>query len=107
MILGFYAPSLAALQLPAETWFAQRKVAEERERLGRVLQSELRSAKPGPIPAKERERLRSLARDLQDGIFRTRVDVARVAERFYRLRRNADEQGFGETVEGHRSRPAT
>jgi SMODS-associating 4TM effector domain len=105
-VASFYAPSLAALQLAAEVCSGQRRVAGERERLSKIVLAELRNGKPGPITAKERDRLRAVARDIQDGIYRTRVDVARVPEWFYRLQRDADERDFADTAEGHRARLA-
>lgn len=105
-LLSFYIPSLAALQLAAEIWSGQRRVADERERLAKLVQAELRDAQPGSIPDDERERLRATARDIQDGIFRTRLDVARVPDWLYRLHRSADERDFGDTAEGHRRRLA-
>jgi len=105
-LLSFYLPSLAALQLAAEIWIGQHRVADERERLAKITQTELRDGQPGPVPDHDRERLRATARDIQDGIFRTRLDVARVPHWLYRLHRNSDEADFADTVEGHRRRLA-
>lgn len=106
-LASFYAPSLAALQLAGEIWSGQRRVATERERLAKMVLHELRDAQPGPIAHKERGRLCAVARDVQDGIYRTRLDVSRVPEWLYRLKRNSDERDFGDTAEGHRRRLAT
>ncbi|MEH1126475.1 S-4TM family putative pore-forming effector [Micromonospora sp. CPCC 206061] len=105
-LLSFYVPSLAALQLSAEIWIGQNRVADERERLAKIVQAELRDAQPGPVPDSDRARLCEVARDIQDGIFRTRLDVARVPHWLYRLHRNNDEADFGDTAEGHRRRLA-
>jgi hypothetical protein len=105
-ILSFYAPSAAAFQLATEIASGQRRVASERERLAKIVLTELRNAQPGPLPLGEYDRLRAVARDLQDGIFRTRLDVSRVPEWFYRRARDTDERDFADTAEGHRKRLA-
>ncbi|MDZ5447109.1 S-4TM family putative pore-forming effector [Micromonospora sp. 4G57] len=105
-LLSFFIPSLAAFQLAHEIWAGQRRVATERERLSRLVQSELHAAQPGPIQDDHRRRLRETARDIQDGIFRTRLDAARVPEWFYRRHRTTDERDFANTAEGHRRRLA-
>ncbi len=106
ILLSFYIPSLPALQLAWEIWTGQRRVAAERERLGRLVQTSLRDARPGSISDADRRRRRGTACDIQTGIFLTRVDVARVPEWLYRLLRPADEQDFADTAEGHRLRLA-
>lgn len=58
----------------------------------------------GPIGNAGWRRLRGVARDVQDGILRTRLDVSRVPEWFYRRYRNRDELDFADTAEGHRRR---
>lgn len=105
-VLSFFAPSLAAYQIAYEIWSGQRKVAEERERLAKVVITELSNGEPGPVSDTEWHRLRNVARDIQDGVLRTRLDATRVPERFYKLFRNDDERDFGETAEGHRIRLA-
>jgi hypothetical protein len=87
-LLSFYAPSLAALQLAIEICSAQRRVASEREGLGKIVRDELRNATPGAIPPGERDRVRAVARDVQDGVYRTRPDVARVPHWLCRLKRH-------------------
>lgn len=105
-VLSFFAPSLAAYQIAYEIWSGQRKVAEERERLAKVVIAELNSGNPGPVSDTEWHRLRNVARDVQDGVLRTRLDTTRVPERFYKFFREEDEQDFGDTAEGHRLRLA-
>jgi hypothetical protein len=46
------------------------------------------------------------ARDIQDGILRTRLDVSRVPEWLYRHYRSRDVVDFADTAEGHRRRLA-
>jgi hypothetical protein len=106
ILLSFYTPSLAALQLAGEIWAGQRRVSDERERLAKIVNTELRDGRPGPVPEGERLRLRAVARDLQDGIFRTRLDVARVPEWLYRFHRRTDEVDFSGAAERHRLRLA-
>ena len=103
-VLTFYVPSLAAYTLAAEIWVGQMSVASERERLSKQVASELARAQQGPIPSEEWERLRNVARNIQDGILRTRFDVSRVPEWFYSHFRDADERDFGYATESHRRR---
>ncbi|MGK5738927.1 S-4TM family putative pore-forming effector [Micromonospora sp. URMC 103] len=105
-LLSFFIPSLAAFQLAHEIWAGQRRVASERERLSRLVLTELSNAEAGPVQDGDRRRLRETARDIQDGIFRTRLDAARVPEWFYRRHRDTDERDFASTAEGHRQRLA-
>ncbi|MEU5903791.1 S-4TM family putative pore-forming effector [Micromonospora sp. NPDC047467] len=106
ILLSFYIPSLAAIQLATEIWSNQRRVADERERLAKIVQVELRDGQPGPLSDDLQQQLCAIARDVQDGIFRTRLDVARVPEWFYLRYRAADEHDFAETAETHRKRLA-
>lgn len=74
--------------------------------MSRVVNTELCNGRPGPIPDDEWYRLRHVARDVQDGILRTRLDTSRVPEWFYKRFRDDHERDFGDTVEGHRVRLA-
>ncbi|WP_367576045.1 S-4TM family putative pore-forming effector [Nocardia mangyaensis] len=47
-----------------------------------------------------------MARDVQDGVLRTRLDTTRVPEWFYKHFRDNDERDFGDTAEDHRTRLA-
>ncbi|MBF6354256.1 transposase [Nocardia higoensis] len=105
-LVSFFVPSLAAYQIAYEIWSSQRKVADERERLAKVVNSELSRGRPGLVPENEWHRLRNVARDVQDGVLRTRLDLARVPEWFYKNFRDDDERDFGDTAEGHRMRLA-
>jgi hypothetical protein len=58
------------------------------------------------VPDTEWHRLREVARDVQDGVLRTRLDPTRVPEWFYRGFRDGDERDFAGTAEGHRRRLA-
>ncbi|WP_327745144.1 S-4TM family putative pore-forming effector [Streptomyces europaeiscabiei] len=105
-LLSFFVPSLAAYQIAYEIWSGQCKVADERDRLTKVVNTELRNGRPGPVPDDEWHRLRNVARDVQDGVLRTRLDTTRVPEWFYKRFRDDDERDFGDTAEGHRVRLA-
>jgi hypothetical protein len=98
---------LAIYQIALEIWIGQQRVATERQRLSHLVTSELRAARPGAIGNSDWRRLRQVARDIQDGILRTRLDVSRVPEWFYRRYRNRDELDFADTAEGHRRRLTT
>ena len=106
-LLSFFIPSLAIYQIVLEIWTGQQRVAAERQRLNHTVTAELRNARPGPISNSDSRRLREAARDIQDGILRTRLDVSRVPEWFYRRYRNRDELDFADTAEGHRRRLST
>jgi len=103
-LLSFFIPSLAIYQIALEIWTGQQRVAAERQRLNHAVTTELRNARPGAISSSDSRRLRGVARDIQDGILRTRLDVSRVPEWFYRRYRNRDELDFADTAEGHRRR---
>lgn len=105
-LLSFFVPSLAAYQIAIEIWAGQQRVADDRERLAKTVNGELRDGRPGPVPDVEWRRLRDTARDVQDGILRTRLDTTRVPEWFYKHFRDGDERDFGDTAEGHRLRLA-
>ncbi|KOX19792.1 transposase [Saccharothrix sp. NRRL B-16348] len=105
-LLSFFVPSLAAYQIAYEVWSGQQRVADERERLAKVVNGELRNGRPGPVTDTEWHRLRDVARDVQDGVLRTRLDPTRVPEWFYRRFRDGDERDFADTAEGHRLRLA-
>lgn len=105
-LLSFFVPSLAAYQIAVEIWFGQQQVAAERERLAQTVTTELQNARPGPPTDAERMRVRAAARDIQDGLLRTRLDVSRVPEWFYRHYRDNDERDFAGTAAGHRRRLA-
>jgi hypothetical protein len=103
-LVSFFIPSLAIYQIALEIWIGQQRVAAERQRLSHLVTTELRTARPGAIGNSDWRRLREVARDVQDGILRTRLDVSRVPEWFYRRHRNRDELDFADTAEGHRRR---
>lgn len=105
-LLSFFVPSLAAYQVAVEICTGQQKIAGERERLLRAVTTELKNAQAGPVSDPEWHRVRDVARDIQDGILRTRLDAIRVPEWFYRRYRNRDELDFADTAEGHRRRLA-
>jgi predicted pore-forming effector associated with SMODS systems len=103
-LLSFFIPSQAIYQIALEIWTGQQRVAAERQRLNQAVTTALRSGQPGAISDPDWLRIRETARDIQDGILRTRLDVSRVPEWFYRRYRNYDELDFADAAEGHRSR---
>ncbi|MGQ0573583.1 MAG: S-4TM family putative pore-forming effector [Pseudonocardia sp.] len=105
-LLSFFVPSLAAYQIAIEIWAGQQRVADDRERLAKTINGELRDGRCGPVPDDEWRRLRGVARDVQDGVLRTRLDTTRVPEWFYKRFRDGDERDFGDTAEGNRLRLA-
>lgn len=105
-LLSFFVPSLAGYQIAFEIWSGQQRVATERDRLAKIVNTELRQARRGPISADDWCRLRELTRNVQDGVLSTRFDVSRVPEWFYKRYRNNDESDFADTAEGYRRRLA-
>jgi SMODS-associating 4TM effector domain len=103
-LLRWYVPSLAALRLGLEGQHAQREVANERERLLELVRAELDHATPGPVPSARQTRLIKLCREIQDGIFATRRQVARVPGWFYERFRPGDEDDMYQSAEQHRIR---
>jgi hypothetical protein len=101
-VLGFYVPSLAAFRAALDIWQGQRKVAEERERLNGIVTGALSASTPGHPSDDDWRRLRDLARNIQDGVLRTRMETTRVPEWLYRRYRNRDEEDFAHTAEGRR-----
>jgi hypothetical protein len=105
-LVAFFIPSFAAFQLAHEIYTGQRRIAAERDRLANALTEIFRTARPGTLTDAERTRLREQARNIQDGIFRTRLDVTRVPQWFYRWHRRSDEHDFATVAERHRLRLA-
>jgi hypothetical protein len=106
ILLSFFIPSLSAYGLAHDAWLAQIRVAEQRERLAETVTTELQRGSSGPVEEGEWHRLRAICRDVQDGIFRTRLESTRVPEWFYKLFRPGDEHDFGASAEDHRRRLA-
>jgi len=106
-LLRWYVPSLAALRLGLETRRTQQDVAAERERLLKLIRAELDRATPGPIGSDEQARLLTFSRGVQDGIFTTRRQVARVPGWFYERFRAGDEEDMHQAAQRDRARLAT
>lgn len=106
ILLGFFVPSLAAYQIAVDIVAGQQRAVAERERLNRIVTEELRRARPGPVSDTEWRRVRGLARDVQDGILRTRMDANHLPEWFYRRYQQHDERDFADTAQAHRHRLA-
>ena len=100
----FFVPSLGAYGLAGEIWNSQIDIASERERLAKDVRRELHNAASGPISVAESRRLRGFARNVQDGILRTRLSASRVPEWFYKRFRTSDEADFASAAEQHRRR---
>lgn len=93
LLLRWYLPSLAALIYGIESCKNQYDVASERERVMNLVQAEIDSAQRTPS-TDERARLVVKAREIQDVIFATRKQVARVPDWFYARFRERDENDF-------------
>ncbi|WP_341719267.1 S-4TM family putative pore-forming effector [Micromonospora sp. FIMYZ51] len=93
LLLQWYVPSLGALLLGLEIYRSQRDVAAERERALGVMQSRIAGTlqRPGEDASAE---LLTLARQIQDLIFRSRQRQSRVPDWFFRRFHAADRQDF-------------
>ncbi|MCR3747239.1 S-4TM family putative pore-forming effector [Lentzea californiensis] len=93
-LLRWYVPSLAAIILATEIVRAQRNIVGDRKillgRLQDVLDPDLHD-QPSPERVKDIE---VICRDIQDGIFDTRNQVARVPNWFYKYFRGRDESAM-------------
>jgi hypothetical protein len=103
-LLRWYVPSLAALRLGLEGQRTQRDLANERERLLELVRGELDRASPGPVTPARQMRLIKLCREIQDGIFATRQQVARVPGWFYGQFRPGDEEDMHKSAQHQRTR---
>lgn len=97
-LFRWYAPSLAALIYGIESCKTQREIATERERVMNLVQNEIDNAQPAPSPDEE-VRLMAKAREIQDVIFATRKQAARVPDWFYARFRQHDENDFRANAE--------
>lgn len=93
LFLRWYVPSLAALIYGIESYKNQYDIATERERVMGLVQAQVDNAK-GPSSTDEHARLVAKAREIQDVVFVTRKQVARVPDWFYARFRERDENDF-------------
>jgi hypothetical protein len=93
ILLRWYIPSLAALIYGIENCKNQRDIATERERVMSLVQTEIDNARPTPS-TDEYARLVAKTREIQDIIFATRKQPARVPDWFYTRFREHDENDF-------------
>jgi hypothetical protein len=93
ILLRWYVPSLAALIYGIESCKNQYDIATERERVMNLVQAEIDNAQRAPS-SDEHTRLAVKAREIQDVIFATRKQVARVPDWFYARFRDRDENDF-------------
>lgn len=103
-LLVVFVPAAAAYDLGRERWRAQGEVIAERTRLARLVEGALSAGVPGPLTEPKRAELRLLARQVQDGIFRTRSEFGRVPGLVYRLNRDKDEEQLAQVAEARRAR---
>lgn len=106
-LLVVFVPAAAAYDLGRERWRTQRHVEIERTRLAELVAAALAEAQPGPISVRKRNELQTLARQVQDGIYRTRADFGRVPGILYRFYRASDEDQLAQVAEAHRARLAS
>ncbi|MFC7501079.1 S-4TM family putative pore-forming effector [Nocardioides sp. GCM10030258] len=105
-LLVVFVPAAAAYDLGRERWRAQRHVESERTRLAELVADALAEAQPGPITPRKRSELQTLARQVQDGTYRTRAEYGRVPGILYRHYRTSDEDQLAQVAEVQRSRLA-
>lgn len=101
ILVSWFVPSLGALILGFENYRGQLDIVAERERVAPLVQRVLDGAgRPGHSTAQ----LLATAREVQDVIFATRRQPARVPDWFYVRFRTADEQDFQANVAALRER---
>lgn len=93
ILLRWFVPSLAALIYGIDSCKNQLEIAAERERVMNLVQGELDRAQRAPSP-QEQLRLVGKAREIQDVVFATRKNPARVPDWFYARFRQHDENDF-------------
>lgn len=103
-LLRWYLPAAVALLLGIDGYKTHRAVAAERERIIPVLQAEIDAAQQPPLPQEEVQRLLKTAREIQDVIFATRQEAARVPQWFYARFRDNDERDFQANADKLRGR---
>ncbi|GAA3395818.1 S-4TM family putative pore-forming effector [Cryptosporangium minutisporangium] len=92
MVTRWYVPALGVLLLSIDTWRAHRAVAEDRERVLKLLsESVRRSVRDREVEAV----LPQLTREVQTLLFLTRVRVPRVPNLFFLRHRESDREDFG------------
>ncbi|GAA4402344.1 hypothetical protein GCM10023153_31390 [Ornithinibacter aureus] len=101
-----FVPAAAAFDLGRERWRVQQQVMDERSRLVLLVTDVLAHAQSGAIHQAELTRLMVLARQVQDGIFRTRSQFGRVPGPVYAMFKNRDEAQMQDLAEEHRARLA-
>lgn len=105
-LLVVFVPAAAAYDLGRERWRTQCHVENERTRLAELVSAALAEARPGPISVRKRNELQTLARQVQDGIYRTRAEFGRVPGILYRFYRASDEDQLAQVAEAQRARLA-
>ncbi len=104
ILLGWYAPSLPAFTVGIEILTSQAELISEKRRLLTLIPKIAVGAQQGTAITTQAQLLRS-ARDLQDGIFGSRMITPRVPHLIYRLFRNHDERHFEAQVAAWQAKP--
>lgn len=104
ILLGWYAPSLPAFTVGVEIFTNQDELISEKRRILALIPKVVAGVRPGADIATQAQLLQS-ARNLQDGIFGSRVITPRVPNLVYRLFRNHDEGYFEAQVATWRAKP--
>ncbi|WFE38631.1 S-4TM family putative pore-forming effector [Micromonospora sp. WMMD998] len=98
LLLAWFVPSLGALLLGVEIYRGQRDVAVERDHAMTIVQRHINSAARDPsAPVGD---LLTVARQVQDLLFRTRCTQPRVPNWFFRRFHAADRVDFQSTMAG-------
>ncbi|MFG1673072.1 S-4TM family putative pore-forming effector [Micromonospora sp. NPDC049282] len=97
LLLAWFVPSLGALLLGVEIYRGQRDVAVERDRAAAVVHDRVTSAVRDPSAAAD---LLTVARQVQDLLYRTRCTQPRVPNWFFRRFHAADRIDFQVTMTG-------
>ena len=98
LLLAWFVPSLGALLLGVEIYRGQREIAVERDRAMTIVEGHIASAVRDP--AADAGDLLTVARQVQDLLFRSRCTQPRVPNWFFRRFHAADRVDFQSTMAG-------
>ena len=93
LLLRWYIPSIGLALLALDAYRAERDAVRERERVLSLIEGRVRTAAHQPV-SEVTEPLLTLARQVQDVIFRARSRYTRVPELFFRRYRARDRMDF-------------
>ena len=98
LILSWYVPSLGGLMLGLDVFRKQHATVSERHRILHLVQTAVAAKVLKPMTADAEQRLLTLARQVQDALYLTRISTPRVPDRFFLRFRANDRVDFQAAV---------